>query len=106
MAAISRRQFESIFLNGNVYIAIEILLKFVPRGPINNIPALFQIMAWPRPLLLTLINFFSARKNNSMLVKVWDEIIDPYPKFNHAAGDIWEWINNFIPHSSMNMLTY
>ena len=29
-------------------ITIEISLKFVPRGPINNIPALFQIMAWRR----------------------------------------------------------
>ena len=24
-------------------------LKFVPRGPINNIPALVQIMAWRQP---------------------------------------------------------
>ena len=24
-------------------------LKFVPKGPINNIPALIQIMAWRRP---------------------------------------------------------
>ena len=24
-------------------------LKFVPKGPINNIPALVQIMAWRRP---------------------------------------------------------
>ena len=24
-------------------------LKFVPQGPINNIPALLQIMAWHRP---------------------------------------------------------
>ena len=23
-------------------------LKFVPKGPINNTPALVQIMAWPR----------------------------------------------------------
>ena len=29
-------------------ITIEISLKFVPKGPINNIPALFQIMAWRR----------------------------------------------------------
>ena len=34
-----------IFLNGNVWISIENSLKFVPRGPINNIPALVQIMA-------------------------------------------------------------
>ena len=27
-------------------MSIKISLKFVPRGPINNIPALVQIMAW------------------------------------------------------------
>ena len=34
-----------IFLNENVRISIEISLKFVPEGPINNIPALVQIIA-------------------------------------------------------------
>ena len=29
-----------IFLNENVWIPIEISLKFVPKGPIGNIPAL------------------------------------------------------------------
>ena len=29
-----------IFLNENVWIPIEISLKFVPKGPIDNIPAL------------------------------------------------------------------
>ena len=29
-----------IFFNENVWIPIEISLKFVPKGPINNIPAL------------------------------------------------------------------
>ena len=38
-----------IFLNANVWIPIEISLKFVPNGSINNNPALFQIMAWRRP---------------------------------------------------------
>ena len=68
--AISRRSHQSIFintlrprqnghrfanntfkrnlLNGNVRISIKILLKFVPKGPINNNSALFQIMAWCR----------------------------------------------------------
>ena len=41
--------FKSIFLNENAWILITILLKFVHRGPINNIPALVQIMAWRRP---------------------------------------------------------
>ena len=38
-----------IFLNENVWISIKISLKFVPKGPINNIPALVQIRAWRRP---------------------------------------------------------
>ena len=37
-----------IFLNENVWIPIKISLKFVRKGPINNIPALVQIMAWRR----------------------------------------------------------
>ena len=41
--------FKWIFLNENVRISIKISLKFVPKGPINNIPALVQIMAWHRP---------------------------------------------------------
>ena len=41
--------FKLIFLNENVWILIKILLKFVPKGPINNIPALLQIMAWRWP---------------------------------------------------------
>ena len=41
--------FKRIFLNQNFRIPIDISLKFVPNGPINNIPALVQIMAWRRP---------------------------------------------------------
>ena len=41
--------FKWIFLNKNVWILINISLKFVPRGPINNIPTLVQVMAWRRP---------------------------------------------------------
>ena len=37
-----------IFLNENVSISIKISLKFIPKGPIDNIPALVQIMAWRR----------------------------------------------------------
>ena len=35
--------------NEIVWIPIRISLKFVPMCPINNIPALVQIMAWRRP---------------------------------------------------------
>ena len=38
--------FRCIFFNENVWIPIKISLNFVPKGPINNIPALVQMMAW------------------------------------------------------------
>ena len=41
--------FKCIFSNENVWIPIKISIKFVPKGPINNIPALVQIMAWCHP---------------------------------------------------------
>ena len=41
--------FKCFFLNENLSILIKISLKFVPQGPINNIPALVQIMAWHHP---------------------------------------------------------
>ena len=37
--------FKCIFFNENVWISLKIVLKFVLKGPINNIPALVQIMA-------------------------------------------------------------
>ena len=50
MAAISQMTCSSEF-SWMKYICIwfKISLKFIPKGPINNIPALFQIMAWWRP---------------------------------------------------------
>ena len=40
--------FKCIFLRENVCIPTKISLEFVPKGPINNIPALVLIMAWGR----------------------------------------------------------
>ena len=39
---------ERIFLNKNGRISIQISLKFVPKSPIDNKPALVQVMAWHR----------------------------------------------------------
>ena len=41
--------FKCIFLNENVWIPNKISLKCVPKGPINNIPSLVQIMVWRCP---------------------------------------------------------
>ena len=79
--------FNRIFVNENVRIFINFSLKFVPKGPINNIPALVQIMVWRRPgdkpisepvmvSLLTHICVFRPQLVNEKLgrvssVKVW-----------------------------------
>ena len=41
--------FKCIFLNENVWIPVKISLKYVPKGPINNIPTLVdrrQAIIW------------------------------------------------------------
>ena len=40
--------FNRIFLNENVWISIKISLKFVRKDPIDDKPALVQVMAWCR----------------------------------------------------------
>ena len=41
--------FKCILLNKNASISINISLKFVTNVPINNFPAMVQMMAWRRP---------------------------------------------------------
>ena len=40
--------FKSIFFYENAWISLKTSLKFVPKGPINNIPALVKIVALHR----------------------------------------------------------
>ena len=53
MAAILQTAlFKCIFFNENIRILIKISLKFVPKGPVNNIPALGQKMTWRRQAII------------------------------------------------------
>ena len=51
MVPIFQMLFSNAFswINENLWISIKISLKFVPKGPNNDIPALAQIMAWRWP---------------------------------------------------------
>ena len=40
--------FKCIFVNENIWIPINISLKFVSKVPISNVPAPVQLMAWRR----------------------------------------------------------
>ena len=58
--------FNCICLNENYRIPIQISLKHVPMSPIDNKPALFQVMAWrrtgdkplPEPMITQFINAY------------------------------------------------
>ena len=45
-AVLADDNLKCIFLNENDTIPIRISLKFAPRSPIDNMPALVQAMAW------------------------------------------------------------
>ena len=81
--------FKCIFLNENVRISIKISLKFVPRGPMNDIPALVQIMVWRRqddkplsePMLVSLLTHICVTRPQ------W--VIDTLrPRF-YQTGSAW-----------------
>ena len=38
--------------------------------------------------------------------KVSDEITYPFPNFSGCTVNVCEWINNFIPHFVMDVITY
>ena len=73
--------FKCIFLNENVWIPIAISLKFVPKVPINNIPALVQIMAWRQP--------GDKPLSQPMLVRLPTHICVTRP----------QWVNHWQPYS-------
>ena len=89
--------FKCIFLNEDVRISIEISLKFVPRGPINNIPSLVQIMAWRRHLnqcwlvywriYVTRPEWVNIRTKYDCAILVWGVII--YMMYLPACTIIW-----------------
>ena len=88
-----------IFLNENVWISLKIPLKLVPSGPINNIPALVQIMAWHRP--------GDKPLSESMLVFVPTYICVTPPQW--VNENIWflsltasQWCHSFT-HSTLNI---
>ena len=49
MSTISQMTLSNAFSLMKLNISVKISLKFVPKGPMNNIPSLVQIMAWHCP---------------------------------------------------------
>ena len=80
--------FKRIFLNENVIIFIKISLKFVPKGRINIILALVQIMAWRRPgdkplsepMMVSLLTYICVTRPQ------WVKELDKRPEVNDNPG--------------------
>ena len=72
------------------WVPIKILLKFVPKGPINNILELVQIMAWcwsggkplSEPVMVSLLMHVCITRP--------DELIKPVVKFMQHIISVFE----------------
>ena len=73
--------FQCIFKNENPWILLKISLKFVPMGPINNIPALFQIMAWRLP--------GDKPSSEPMMVKLLTHICVTWSQRVYVTHHVW-----------------
>ena len=94
--------FKRIFFNENVWISIKMSLKFVPKGPINNIPALVQIMAWrrsgdkplPEAMVVRLLTHICVTRhqwvNQSLFLGI-QLIRDPNFLWIRPSSCIWYW---------------
>ena len=85
--------FKRIFFNENVWISIKISMKFVPKGPVNNIPSLVQIMAWRRsgdkpwsePMMVSLPTHICVTRPQWVKVYwIFNETIDKMLYFKHV----------------------
>ena len=87
--------FKCIFLNENVWVPLKISLKFVPKGPINNIPAMVQIMAWSRP--------GNKPLSEPMMVRLPTHICVTQPQWVNLHIDKWPLQEHFL--ESIHILT-
>ena len=92
--------FKCIYLNENLWIWIKISLKFVPKGQVNNIPALVQIMALHRPggkplsesIMVSLLTQICVNRpqwvNRSFKIQIKENIKDPrhWPLWSPVIG--------------------
>ena len=88
--------FKCIFLNENIWIPIIISLKFVLKGPINNITALVQIMAWRRP--------GDKPLSELMMVKLPTHICVTRPQWDYAENRNYRTFQIIIHFATSNIL--
>ena len=82
--------FKCIFLNEYMFILMKISLIFVPKGPINNILALVQIMAWCQP--------GDKPLSESLMVSLLIHICITQPQW--VNPDLWHHEATMIPYKA------
>ena len=111
--------FKRISLNEIVWISIKISLNFVPRVPINNIPALVQIMAcrWPgdkplsEPMMVSLLTHLCVARPQGVKNSWWYHAVvrvdsestkinsnqSNYIEFHHSTTQLYKWWDTPAP---------
>ena len=87
--------FKLIFLNENVRISFKISLNFVPKVPINNIPALVHIMAWggpgdkplSEPMMVNLVTHICITRPQWIKVKVPTDVLSTMTQVTRTNFD-------------------
>ena len=111
-----------IFLNENFRISTKISLRFAPKGAINNIPSLVQIMAWRRsgekslsePMMVSLLTHICVTRTQWVNCRFFG--IDGadgapnwrwkvYEGIKYSLPRIAAWISNYINCDRRNMIT-
>ena len=78
------------------------IMVFVKRANIHIATSCTEWYNMWNNIALTLI---PAWMSNHMSSKMWVEITYLLPNFNGASVEVWEWISNFIPHLTMDLIT-
>ena len=86
--------FKRIFFNEKVRISIKISLKFVPKGPINNIPSLVQTSHYLNQWWLVYWRIYASLGLNELnyKIKVMDVVKD------HIISPVSNWFTFFLFH--------
>ena len=85
--------FKCIFLGENVLTSIKISLKFVPKGPIENVLTLLQMMDWCRqgdkpfsePMIVCLVTHMYGIGLNDLIHK------NKLYRNGRAIGEFWHY---------------
>ena len=96
--------FKCVLLNENERISLRISLKFVPKGSINNNPALVQIMAWRRsgdkplsePMMGSLLTHICVTRPQCLFAPTYNHIFvfsslmySQKPRVLTLTGEMW-----------------